>query len=218
MKANIVLQKIISFTTTLGQNAIPAGIFMFREDSAQTVMVLYFLETLIAVALAAAFVRLRAPAEDPAYAGISSTNTKIISNGRVSYRHQNGSRQTLIQSFLVFSFAFSLIPGIFMMVFVFLILRADISSTVIISGMTGIIVFQIINFVTNFFVSEGLTPSSAGDFLNQSMGRSILIFFSVFAGMIFAMFSRSWFLIPFSILKTIADILYSFKMNFKTPV
>lgn len=186
---------------------------MFGGSSFQTAMVFYFLETLIAIILAAISVRLRAPAEDPAYVSISSSNSKIFSNGHVSYHHQNGSRRTLIQNFLIFSFAFSLVPGIFMIVFVFLILNADISSSIVASGMAGIVAFQIINFITDFFVAGDLTPTSAYNFLNQSMGRSALIYFSVFAGMLLAVFSRRWFLIPFSIFKTITDISYAFKKS-----
>ena len=213
MEDNTIIQKIISFITALGRNAIPIGVVMFGGSSVQTAMTLYFLETLVAIILAAIFVRLRAPAEDPGYASISSTHSKIISNGHVSYRYQTGSRRTLIQNFLLVSLAFSIIPGIFMVFFVFLILHADVSYATITSGLAGIAAFQVVNFITEFFVFGVLTPESASNFLNQSMGRSALIYFSVFAGMILAVFARSWFLIPFAALKTIADVSYAFKRN-----
>lgn len=209
----MTVQKIISFISALGQNAIPLGVVLFGGSSSQSAMVLYFLETVVAILLAAIFVRLRAPAEDPAYRNLSSTRTTITTNGRRSYRFQSGNRRTLIQNFLLFSLAFSLAPGIFMMVFVFFILQADISSATIVSGITGIAAFQLANFISSFFTMSDLTPESASNFLNQSSGRSALIYFSVFAGMILAAFTRDWFLIPFAILKTIADVSYVFKRN-----
>ena len=100
-----------------------------------------------------------------------------------------------------------------MVVFVFFILHAEISSATIVSGITGIAAFQIGSFISGFFTMGELTPESASNFLNQNMGRSALIYFSVFAGMLLAAFARNWFLIPFAILKTIADVSYVFKRN-----
>jgi uncharacterized membrane protein (DUF485 family) len=211
MKNSLIIQRVFSFITALGRNAIPLGVVLFGGNSAQSAMVLYFLETLVAIILAAIYVRLRASAEDPGYAGISSTRSQIITNGRVSYRSQTGNRKTLIQNFLIFSLGFSLIPGIFMIVFVSLILHADISSATITSGMAGIASFQILNFIAEFFTLGALTPESASNFLTQSMGRSAVIYISVFAGMILAAFVQSWFLVPFAVFKTILDVSYAFQ-------
>jgi hypothetical protein len=211
MKNSLIIQRVFSFITALGRNAIPFGVVLFGGNSTQSAMVLYFLETIVAILLAAIYVRLRAPAEDPGYAGISSTQTQIITNGRISYRSQAGDRRTLIQNFLLFSLGFSLIPGIFMIVFVILILHADISAATITSGMAGIGAFQILNFMAEFFTLGTLTPESASNFLKQSMGRSALIYISVFAGMILAAFVQSWFIVPFATLKTILDVSYAFQ-------
>jgi hypothetical protein len=211
MKNSLIIQRVFSFITALGRNAIPFSVVLFGGNSTQSAMVLYFLETLVAILLAAIYVRLRAPEEDPGYAGISSAQTQIITNGRVSYRSQTGDRRTLIQNFLLFSLGFSLIPGIFMIVFVLLILHADISSATITSGMAGIAALQILNFIMEFFTLGTLTPESASNFLKQSMGRSAVIYISVFAGMILAAFVQSWFLVPFAVLKTILDVSYAFQ-------
>jgi putative flippase GtrA len=211
MKNSLIIQRVFSFITALGRNAIPFGVVLFGGNSTQSAMVLYFLETLVAILLAAIYVRLRAPAEDPGYAGIASTQTQIITNGRISYRSQTGDRRTLIQNFLLFSLGFSLIPGVFMIVFVLLILHTDISSATITSGMAGIAALQILNFIMEFFTLGTLTPESASNFLKQSMGRSAVIYISVFAGMILAAFVQSWFLVPFATLKTILDVSYAFQ-------
>jgi hypothetical protein len=119
MKRNLFLSALFA----LARNAIPLGLW-FDGYAAESALVLYFLETLAAIALAALFVRMRAPAEHPDYADLSSTRTVITHNGRTSYHFRTGNRSTLIQNFLIFSLGFSLIPGIFMAAFLFLILRA----------------------------------------------------------------------------------------------
>jgi len=211
MKGSSVIQKIISAITTLGQNAIPLGAVLLSGNTSQTAMVMYFLETLLAITLALIFVRMRAPAEDTGYANVVSSRSQVTVNGRVSYRYQPRNRRTMLQNFLLISLGFSLIPGIFIITFLSLILHADISRAAIISGMAGIAFFQIVNFIAEFFTLGVLTPESATDYLTQVSGRSALIYISVFAGMILAAFVQNWFIVPFGLLKTLADLSFIFR-------
>ena len=198
--------RIISIGSALGRNVIPIGAFLFGGNSAETAMVIYFLETIIAIVLTAVFVRLRAPAEDPGYANISSTKTEIRINNNVVRRNQAGNRQSMIQSFLLFSIAFSLVPGIFMGVFLFSIQRAEVSTSVVVSAIAGIAAFQIISFIVDLFRVDSLTPESAYASLEGSMGRSAILFLSCFIGIFLAAFVTDWFILPFAFLKTVTEV------------
>lgn len=211
MKPASLLQKIITTFTTLGRNSIPLGAFWFGGNSAETAMVLYFLETIIAILLAAWIVRLRAPAEDPGYQTLVSTQTEVKVNGRVTRTFQPGNRRRLLEGFLIFSLAFGVAPGIFLAIFLFGILKAEISLAVILSGLGGILVFQLIHFFMDLFRQREMSPEGANAIITASMGRSAIVFLSCFAGVFLAAFVNNWFVIPFAILKTVTDIGSLFK-------
>jgi len=211
MKDETPIHLIISYFSTLGRNAIPLGVVVFGGSSTQTAMVLYLLETVIGILLSALVVRLRAPAKDSAYASLASTQMKITTNGRTVYRNHAGDRRSLIQNFLIFSLTFSLVPGLFMVAFVFAILEAQVSSTTILYGTAGIFVFQLLNFGREYFFFRDMSPESANGLLTNSSSRAAVLYFSVFIGMILAAFVRDWFLIPFAVLKTLTELPRPFK-------
>ncbi|HET9908915.1 MAG TPA: DUF6498-containing protein [Anaerolineales bacterium] len=200
------MKKAIFIGSALGRNVIPIGAFLFGGNSAETALVIYFLETLIAILLAAVFVRLRAPAEDSGYGKISSTKTVIKTNNSVIRRYQAGNRRSMLESFLLFSIAFALVPGIFIGVFLFGIQRAEISISVVASAIAGIAAFQIISFIVDLFRVDSVTPESAYASLEQSMGRSAILFLSCFIGIFLAAFVTEWFIVPFAFLKTVTEV------------
>lgn len=200
------VQRIVSIFTTLGRNSIPLGAFLFGGNSAETALTLYFLETLIAIILTTVTIRLRAPAEHSGYKSIASTYTETHVNGQVIRKHQKGNRRSLLEGFLIFSLAFSVVPGIMMALFLFGVLQADMSAGAIGLGIAGIAVFQLIHFGVEVYRNPKLSPAQANDTLQHSMGRSALLFLSCFAGMLLAGFVTDWFIIPFAILKTVTDV------------
>ena len=200
------MKKLISLGSALGRNAIPMGAFLFDGNSAETALVIYFLETIFAIILAAIFVRLRAPAEDSGYANISSTKTEIRINNNVVRRHQAGNRRSMIQSSLLFSIAFSLVPGIFIGVFLFGIQRVEISTSVVATAIAGIAAFQIISFMVDLYSVDSLTPERANASIEHSMGRSAILFLSCFIGIFLAAFVTDWFILPFAFLKTVTEV------------
>lgn len=205
------LQRIIPLTSALGRNSIPLGAFFFAGNSAETALVLYFLETLIAIALTTVTILLRAPAEHSGYHSIASTHTETKINGQVVRRHQKGNRHSLLEGFLIFSLGFSIVPGIMMAVFLFGVLQADISAQVVLYGIGGIAAFQLVHFGVDMYRNPKLSPAQANDALQHSMGRSAILFLSCFAGMILAAFVTNWFIIPFAVLKTVTDVGSVFK-------
>lgn len=206
LKFTSLLQRIIPLTSALGRNSIPLGAFLFGGDSAETALVLYFLETIIAIILTTVTIRLRAPAEHSGYHSLASTYTETRINGQIVRRHQVGNRRSLLEGFLIFSLAFAVVPGVMMALFLFGVLRADISANTILLGIAGIAVFQLIHFSVDIHRKPKLSPAQANDVLQHSMGRSAILFLSCFAGMLLAGFVTNWFIIPFAVLKTVMDV------------
>jgi hypothetical protein len=202
-------RRLGSVAAALGRNAIPPGLFLFGGSTAETTMILYFLETVVGVILASAYVLLRAPAEDPGYQAIASASfaTATESNGQVAWSPRRSSRKTMLLGFLVFAVGFGVLPGIFP-AFVWAVVHpAPISSSAVVTGFAGIAIFQFVSFVADFFVVGALTPKGADLLLQRSRGRIATMFLSIFAGLIVAMvFKVEWFVIPFAGLKTIHEV------------
>ena len=109
MKSKAALQAIPSALAALGINTIPAGIVLVGGESAETAMVLYFLENILLILFTAARVRILAPAHDEAYNSAAPPDyTRIEVNGRVvSQRRTPRNRGTLLKGYLTFSLSFS---------------------------------------------------------------------------------------------------------------
>lgn len=206
MKSSSLLHRLIPLTSALGRNSIPLGAFLLGGDSAETALVLYFLETLIAILLTALTIRLRAPAEHSGYHSLASTRTVTKINGKVVHTNHKGNRRSLLEGFLLFSLGFSIVPGIMMALFLFGILQADISAQVILYGIGGIAAFQLLHFGVDLYRNPKLSPVQANAALDAGMGRSAILFISCFVGMILAAFVTQWFIIPFAVLKIVTDI------------
>ena len=202
-----MLQLIISLAAMLGINAIPAGIVLVGGNSAATAMVLYFLENLVWVILAAVRVRILAPADDRAYASLGYDTVKITVNGVPRPERQIlRNRRVLISDYLLMSFVFSLGAGLFLFLFLFVLGNTSVPGSVILAGMEGIVAFQLLHLIADLLLLGPLTPPQAEGLLRQSMGRVALIFLAVFIGVFLAAANISWFVIPFVVLKTITDL------------
>jgi hypothetical protein len=214
-----VLRLIAALAANLGINAIPAGLVLLGGNSAATAMVLYFLENLVSILLAAARVRILAPANDEAYADMGYDNVETSVDGVVrSQKTILRTRRVLITDFVSLALIFSLGTGIFLGAFLFLILHVEIPGSVILAGMEGIMAFQLFNFVSDLVLLGPLTPAHADILLQQSMGRVALIYFAVFVGVILAaIVGNSSFVLPFAALKTVADLATTFQ-GFKAHI
>lgn len=207
MKSKAVVRVILSALAALGINAIPAGIVLAGGESIETAMVLYFFENIVSILLAAARVRVLAPADDKAYSGLAPDFTEIKMNGRTLFRGRTPrTRRTLLRQYLISSLGLSAATGVFLFFFLFLILRAEISGSVVIEGLTGMVAFQLFNFVIDLFLLGPLPVSRAEALLQQSFGRVALLHLAVFVGVFLALIVEQWFIVPFAILKTLADL------------
>ena len=115
-------------------------------------------------------------------------------------------RREVLQNYLVAAIRLSVGSGVFLLAFFFLILKSEITSGAIISGLIWIFGFLILEFFADFIMMRPLSLTKAEVFLNRSLGRVVFLFLCVFLGIFLALFVDRWFVVPFIILKTIIDI------------
>lgn len=177
---------IPSVLAGLGVNLVPAAAVSL-SGSAEAAMLIYFLENLIAVLLAAARVRLLAPPRDD-----TSPNHRM--------------RRSLLSSYLTIALGFTLVNGVFIAAFLFLFNDVAVPRTLVLWGMVAAAFFQLFLFVFDLGRLRGLTLGGSETLLEQSLGRVALLHLAVFVGVIAAAFTRGWFVVPFIVLKTIVDV------------
>jgi Family of unknown function (DUF6498) len=177
---------IISLVSVLGINFIPLEMLLYRDFSGESAMLLYALETVVAIFLTAIFVFLFAPEREQA--------KKIM------------TRRELLQVYLLATGGLSAVSGVFLCVFIFLILKAELALASIVSGLLWIFGFQILEFIADFIMLRPLSLAKADVFLQRSLNKAVLLFLGVFIGVFLALFVDKWFVAPFIVLKTTADI------------
>jgi hypothetical protein len=149
-------------------------------------MFLYLIENLMAVPLAVLFVLLFAPKRDTA--------------------KKPRTRKEIISAYLVVALTFSIGGGIFLAFFVIGILKTPLNIQLIGNAAMWIGFFLVIEFCADSLMLRPLSLWKAELFLSRRLGNVFLLFLSVFIGIFLALFVESWFVVPFVILKTLADI------------
>lgn len=170
----------------LGINFIPLEMLLYKNYSSETTMVVYALENVLAIILAVIFILLCAPRTD--------RTAKIR------------TRKELLQVYLLSSVGLSVGSGIFLSLFIFGIMRADVTFPAVAEALAWIFGFLILEFVGDFIMLRPLSLVQADNFLTRSIRRVFLLFLGVFLGVFLAAFGNKWFVAPFIILKTLADI------------
>jgi hypothetical protein len=177
---------IISVISVLGINFIPLEMLLYKDYSSETTMVVYALENVLAIILATAFILLFAPRTDQ--------TAKIR------------TRKELVQVYLLSSVSLTIGSGVFLSVFIFGIMRADVTFPAVAQAMIWICGFLVLEFIGDFIMLRPLSLAQADNFLTRSIRRVFLLFLGVFLGVFLAAFGNKMFVMPFIILKTLADI------------
>lgn len=177
-----------STLSALGVTFVPAGGFLLWGWSPATVMVLYLLETLVGVLLTAARVKWLAPKDTIPGAG------SLLGD------------QHPLQGYLIISLGLSLACAVFMTMFLFALPRASLDTGAIKTGMQAILLFQCVGFVADLVWLRRWGANQVDNLLTASLGRVALLYFAVFSGVILAAAALNWFLWPFVVLKTVADL------------
>jgi hypothetical protein len=177
---------IISVISVLGINFIPLEMLLYKNYSSETTMVVYALENVLAIFLATVFILLFAPRLDRA--------------GEIR------TRRELLQMYLISTISLTVGSGIFLSIFIFGILRADVTFPAVATAFTWVAGFLALEFIGDFIMLRPLSLAQADAFLTRSVRRVFLLFLGVFLGIFLAAFVNSGFVVPFIFLKTLADI------------
>jgi hypothetical protein len=197
-----------SFLTALGLNAVPAAGWFFGEWSAGTMLVLYWLETLIGTLLV----------------GIRIVIHRRLrpSKGHWDYQAPEGQQQqktsnrsSYLAAFLVPALVFTFAHGVFLAALGGMMIANNkltpevrIDSHNLFAGLIGILVFQVIDFVVDLIWLRE-QPFAWIERLGQvSLSRVIVIHLTIIGGMAAVMFTganRNFFGV-FIFLKTMLNL------------
>jgi hypothetical protein len=197
-----------SFITALGLNAVPAAGWFFGEWSAGTMLVLYWLETLIGTLLVGVRIvihrRLRPSKGHWDYKAPEGQQQKQTSN-----------RSSYLTAFLVPALVFTVAHGVFLVALGgMMIAKKNLSPEItidghnLLAGFLGILLFQVIDFFVDLI---GLRdrPFAWIERLGQvSLSRVIVIHLTIIGGMAAVMFTganRNFFGV-FIFLKTLLNL------------
>ncbi|HEY0050970.1 MAG TPA: DUF6498-containing protein [Pyrinomonadaceae bacterium] len=186
MNKKSIIGFIISVISVLGINFIPLEMLLYKDYSGETTMVVYALENVLTIFLATVFILLFAPRRDQ--------------TGEIK------TRKELVQVYLISTLSLTVGSGVLLSIFIFWILRADVTFSAVATAMIWISGFLVLEFIADFMMLRPLSLAQADNFLTRSVRRVFLLFLCVFLGIFLAAFVSSGFVAPFIIMKTLADI------------
>ena len=176
-----------SLLTALGLNAVPAFGWFVGDWSVATILVLYWLETLIGTFFVAARIILHRRFRP--------------SKGHWNYQAPDrtapptGTRATYLSAFLVPALAFTLVHGIFLGALGFMAIKNNLNIEVriesknLLAGLIGISVFQTAEFLYDL-ISLGDRPFAWLERLGQvTLARVIVVHLTIIGGMAVVMFT-----------------------------
>jgi len=182
----------IAVISIFGVNFIPLELILNRGFSAKGAMLLYLAENVFAITISSTIVYVFAP--------------------RIENGDKHRIRRETIINFIVPAGFTTIITGILLAAFVFMILRARFSLDVFFESLIWMVGFQIIEFIGALVMMSPFSLRQAETFLNRTLGRVILLMLCVLLGVFCAAWINEWFVIPFIALKSIVDIGEQFKI------
>ena len=199
-----------SFITALGLNAIPAAGWFLGDWSAGTMLVLYWLETLIGTLL----VGIRIVIHRRLRPSKGHWNYQAP-QGQQQQQASNRSRSTYLAAFLVPALIFTFAHGVFLAALGGMMIanknltpEVRIDSHNLLAGLIGILLFQVIDFVVDLIWLR-TRPFAWIEHLGQvSLSRVIVIHLTIIGGMVAVMFTganRNFFGV-FIFLKTMLNL------------
>ena len=184
---------LIAALQAVGINAVPIFGVVAADWSVETAMLLYLLENLIGIPLAALLVRLLAPARED------------LPGMRVRHRRE------ILHTYLLVALSFSLGSAIFILFVIYRASNGQFDLTGVWTGLGAISLFALLGFLVDLVFMRPLSLPRAEKVLERSLGRIFLLYLAVFVGMFLAVFGLASFFIPFVVLKTLVDIGYLFQ-------
>lgn len=188
MRVRSTLRLAVAEVAAVATNIIPLALWHFDDLSAKAAMLVYAFEALFAVVFAILCIQLISPAYDP--------------EGNAKYKRKS----KLIADFSIIAFGFLGVLGVFVGVFLFLLLGVDFDLRTIAFALAIVLTFQVAEFFVDVVTLRPLPLEKAEFLLSNSMGKTAVLFFGVFFGVFLAGFVNEWFVLPLVALKTIVDI------------
>lgn len=188
MKARSSFRLIVAEIVAVAINIIPLWLWWFDDLSAESTMLIYGFEALAAVVFAILCVLLISPSHDL--------------DGRGKYKKKG----KLIADFSVIAFGFLGVLGIFVGLFLFLVLKVEFDVRSILVAVAIVVAFQLAEFFVDVVTLRPLPLKKAEFLLSKSMGKTAVLFFGVFIGIFLAAWVNEWFVVPLVVFKTIIDV------------
>lgn len=181
------MQRLVAALLTLARNAVPAlGVFV-REWAPPDALLLYLGENVVLALLAALTVRILAPPAE-------TIDGKLKSRGES------------LRTFFLVAAPFTFGAAVFTVFVVAVRDEYSIRPRELLTGLALMVLFQLIAFATGLRRLRGTTLAEFENLLVSVLGRVFLLAFAVWAGLFLVFFASTMFVIPFMILKTIADL------------
>ena len=174
--------------TTLGVTAVPALGWLRETWSAETAMVLYYLETVAVVLLVGVMVRLIVP-------GVDESGQSITRQ-----------RNELVKNYWLFMLGFAFVIGVFIAAILLLFMAVPIPWEAVGAAMAVIIALQLVGYGWEAYRLRPLDMADANQLVSRDMGRIAILHLGVLFGVFLATVRSEWFVWPFIILKTIVDV------------
>lgn len=180
-------QRVVTAFLAIAKNAVPAGGVLVRDWAAADAMLLYLGENIVLVLLGALTVKILAPSSEAI-------------EGRIKTRGES------LRTFFLVAIPFTFGAAVFT-VFV-LAVRTEyvIRTRELLAGLALMLLVQLIAFARDLRLLRGITLADSEHMLVGVLGRVFLLAFAVWAGLLAAFAVSTAFVIPFIVLKTIADL------------
>ncbi|MDQ3799606.1 MAG: DUF6498-containing protein [Acidobacteriota bacterium] len=187
-KSKSTFKLIISEITALAINVIPLALWFFEDYPVETIVILYALESVLAMLFAVLCVLFLAPSEQ--------RDEKIC---------KTRFKKKVIGDFLwMFGFGTALVL-FFPTTVIFLVKHGEnVTLPAVIFGLKLVLAFQLFEFFSNLYLLRPLSLKQSEFLLASSFGGIAVMLVSVFLGFIAAAFGMVF--LPFIVLKTIVDI------------
>ena len=154
--------------TTLGVTAVPALGWLRETWSAETAMVLYYLETVAVVLLVGVMVRLIVP-------GVDETGQSITRQ-----------RNELVKNYWLFMLGFALVIGVFIAAILLLFMAVPIPWEAVGAAMAVIVVLQLVGYGWEAYRLRPLDMADANQLVSRDMGRIAILHLGVLFGVFLA--------------------------------
>ena len=188
MKPRALLLPIPPLAARFGVTILPAWGWLRDVWSAETAMILYFLETVVVVLIVGFGLRLIVPDVDEAGRDIRARRNKLVADYRWVM------------------FGFTGVIGVFLATILLLFLQVSVPWAAVGWVMTAIVALQLFAYGWEAYRLRPLDIADAEKLINRDIGRIAVLHLGVFFGAFLAAVRAEWFVWPFLILKTVVDI------------